>query len=218
MGLIKDMDINKDSLIIYHGLNNPEAIKKLSCMFVELLSLNGHAYDSTISEKLIVLKRLPEAGKILMRMAEGFKTKEESLASYYADLQKMLDMLKNVPSNEEFVKSLGGKFGKKIIQKYEKDKKIERWNATVFVSYVQEIGAIFKAESKWTKISENVIHGKIITCPLVKDEGKLNITNCTFIKGIFDEWALHAFGEGTERVHTLAHENNCCEIYIAFEL
>lgn len=215
MGLIEDIDINKDSLIIHPAFTDLDAIEKLAAMFVELLSLNGLTYSSTFGESLIVLKPMPAMGKILIRMAEGFKA-NEARVSCRTDLLKMLDMIKNLPSNEDFIKSLGYKFGRKLIQNYEEDKKIERWDSSTFTRYIQEIGAILAMESKWTTVSENVIQGKIITCSLVKEDSELNLTNCTFIKGIFDGLISHAFGERTERVHTLASGNDFCEIYVAF--
>jgi len=66
MGFIEDMDINNESLIIHHRFSNPDAIRKLANNFVELLHLNGHTYNSTAGENLIVLKQLPEIGKILI--------------------------------------------------------------------------------------------------------------------------------------------------------
>jgi len=215
MGLIEEIDINKDSLIIHHAFTDLDAVEKLAAMFVELLSLNGQTYSSTYGENLIVLKPMPAVGKILMRMAEGFKLSEPRV-NYRSDLLKMLDMLKNVPSNEDFIKSLGYKFGRRLIQNYEEDKKIQRWDASTFVRYVQEIGTILAMESKWTAVSENVIQGKIIACPLVKEDSEPNLTNCTFIKGIFDGLISHAFGERTERVHTLSAGEDFCEIYVAF--
>jgi hypothetical protein len=213
LGLIEDIDVKNDSLIIYHGFNNPEAIKKLANMFVELLNLTGSTYNFTSSEKLIVIKRLPEVSRILIKIVEDFK--EKPFSNYATEFHKMLDILKNMPSNEEFVKSLGWKFGKKIIQNYESDKRLERWDTNTFVKYMQDMGPIFAQDLKWTIISENVIHGKIISCPLVKADAAFNNMNCTFIKGILDEWISHSLGERTERVHTAAYGNNCCEIYVA---
>ncbi len=125
-------------------------------------------------------------------------------------------------SNEELIKSLGCEFGKTMIQNYEKDKKISTWDAEIFVKYMQETGVILKQDSKLEIISKNVIHGKIIVCPLVKDDAKFNNLNCTFIKGMFDGWILHAFGEQAEIVHTMpqitASRRDFCEIYVALRL
>ncbi len=217
MGLIEDMNINKDSLIIHHGLNNPDAIKKLADMFVELLNLSGQTYTSTVGENLIVLKPLPAVGKILIKIIEDFKPVEEPIENHHKDIIRMLDMLKNVPSNEEFIKSLGRKFGKRMIQTYEKDKKIDKWDAQSFIKCMQDMSVIFNQESKWEIVSENVIYGKISTCPLIKGEEKINSMNCTFIKGIFDEWISHVFGEQVERVHAMPTAFDFCEAYVAFD-
>ncbi|VVB89449.1 Uncharacterised protein [uncultured archaeon] len=185
------------------------------------MSLNGQTYSSTVGENLIVLKQLPPMSKILIRMVEDFQAEEDPAANNTAELVKMLDMLKNVPSNEDFIKSLGSKMGKKLIENYEKDKKINIWDSNTFVKYMEEMSVILKQVSNWSVVSENVIYGKITACPLVKGDA-LNAANCTFIKGLYDEWITHAFGEQIERVHsmskTIASGNDFCEIYVAFKL
>lgn len=219
-GIIEKIDADKDSLIIHHGLTEPLAIKKIAMIFVELLKLNGQTYSSEVNENLIVLKRVPEEGRIFIRLMEDLKTMEISLNDYHKHLPKMLDVLKNMPFDEKLITSLGCKFGKMIIQKYEEDKAIEKWDASTFVKYVQEMNAILKQDSKWDIISENVIQGKIFNCHMAKDDDKFNITNCTFIKGIVEGSMLHAFGDQSERIHKrqtgAATENNFCEIYVAF--
>lgn len=217
MGLIKNIDITKDSLIIHHGLTDPEAIKKLADIFSDILNLNGHTYSSVISENLIVMKQQPEVGKILTRMIEDMKPKELPLSDYHTDLLKMLDILRNVPSEEEFIKSFGIKFGRKMIQNYEKDKMIGKWDAIAFAKYLQDTSAILGQDAKWSNVSENVIHGEIIACPLVKDNGDISVTNCMFIKGIFNGWVSHAFGDPSKMVYKnqASGKGNTCEIYIA---
>jgi len=221
-GIIENVDIDKDSLIIHHTFTEPEAIKKLAYMFVELLRLSGHTYNSVTSRNLIVLKPIPRAGKILIKMIEELKTTEGLFENYHKDLLKMLDLLKNMPTNEDIIKSLGIEFGKMMMQNYEKDKKIGAWDTETFVMYMQKTGMILKQNSKWEIISKNVIYGKIIACPLVKDDDKFNNLNCTFIKGMFDGWISHAFGEQIEILHTTPQTtttgNGFCEIYVALRL
>lgn len=217
MGIIKNIDINKDSLIIHHGLSEPEAIKKLTDIFTELLNLNGRTYGATISENLIVMKLQPEVGKILTRMIEDLKHRESPLADYHTDLLKMLDMLRNVPSDEEFIRSFGSKFGKKMIENYEKDKKIGKWDAGSFLKYLQEAGTIIGQDSKWGSVSENVIRGEIKASSLVNGNGDNGATNGMFIKGIFSGWVSHAFGDPSKMVYKnqVMSENTPLEVYIA---
>ncbi len=221
-GIIENVDIDKDSLIIHHTFTEPEAIKKLAHMFVELLRLSGHTYNSVTSRNLIVLKSVPSAGKILIKMIDELKNTKEPFENYHKDLLKMLDLLKNMPTNEEIIKSLGCDFGKMMIQNYEKDKKIGAWDAETFVRYMQETDMIIKQDSKWEIISKNVIYGKIVACTLVKEDVKFNNLNCTFIRGMFDGWISHAFGEQAEIVHTMPQittsGSDFCEIYVALRL
>jgi hypothetical protein len=55
IGLIEDMDIIKDSLIIHHRLTNRESIGWLASMFEEILRQNGQTYNSIIGENIITL-------------------------------------------------------------------------------------------------------------------------------------------------------------------
>src|SRR3989304_8845115 len=132
---------------------------------------------------------------ILIKMIDELKTTEGPFENYHKDLLKMLDLLKKRPTNGEIIKSLGSEFGKVMIQNYQKYKKIGAWDAETFVVYMQETGMILKHDSKWEIIGKNVIYGKIVACPLVKDDANINNLNCTFIKGMFDAWISHAFGE-----------------------
>lgn len=216
IGIIKNIDINKDSLIIHHGLTEPVAVWRLSDMFVELLNQNGRTYSASIGENLIVVKLQPEVGKILTRMIEDLKPKEEPLANYHTDLLKMLDMLKNVPPDEEFIRSFGSKFGKKMIQNYEIDKKVGKWDAGSFIRYLQETNGVLGQDAKWANVSENVIHGEIRACHLVNDNGGAGATNCMFIKGILNGWVSHAFGDPSKMVYE-SQGKTPCEIYIALK-
>lgn len=220
-GIIENIDINKDSLVVHHTFGEPEAIKKLANMLVELLSLGGHAYSSVASKNLIVLKPIPRAGRILIKMIDEIKTGGDYTISYHANLLKTLDMLKNMPANEEFVKSLGCKFGKNMISAYEKDKNIKTWDGESFVRYLQDAGAILKQDLKCELIGENVIHGKIFTCPLVKCDGRFDTLNCIVIKGMLEGAIMHAFGEQVEIIYATpqpsADGSDFCEIYVTWK-
>jgi hypothetical protein len=219
IGLIEDMDINKNSLIIHHRFTNREAIGWLASMFEEILRQNGQTYNSIIGENLIILKQLPEVSKILVRMAEDLTVRDEPAGNYYSNLVKMLNLLRNVPSNDEFLKSLSSKFGKKIIQNYKKDNNISSWDVSTFEKYMKDMSAILKHESKWSIVGENIIFGQIFTCPLVKDNAQTSNINCTFIKGLYDGWISDAFGDKIERVHTMSktiNSGDCCEIYVYY--
>ena len=219
IGIIENADIDKETLIIHHSFTEPEAIKKLAGMFVELLRLSGHAYSSATSRNLIVLKPIPVAGKILIKMIGELRTTEGEFENYHLELLKMLDMLKNMPSNEELIKSLGGEFGKMIIQNHERNKKISSWDEGTFIKYMQETGAILHHDSMWEMIGKNVIHGKIAARSSAKSDIMINNFNYTFIKGMFDGWISHSFGEQAEVVHTMPEAGNeFWEIYIALRL
>ncbi len=219
MGLIESIEINKNSLIIHHGIKEPKAIEKLTNIFLDLLKSAGHVYSSEISENLIVLKHRSEIDKILSRMLEDLKAKKIPLKDYHLHLMKMLDMLKNVSYDNEIIKSSGSEFGGMMLCSYEKENRIGRWDVNNLVKYLQEVSNVLTQDANWEIVSDNVIHGRIIACPLVKGDGRFNPTSCAFIQEIFDASIAHAFGKQSERIHktyTKATDKNvACEIYVA---
>jgi hypothetical protein len=158
--------------------------------------------------------------KILVRFAEDLTIRDDPAGNYYSNLVKMLSLLRNVPSNDEFLKSLGSKFGKNILYNYKKEKNINVWDAGTFEKYMQDMSAILKQDSKWSIAGENIICGQIFTCPLVKDDAQTSSINCTFIKGLYDGWISDALGDKIERIHTMSKTfdsgKTCCEIYVYY--
>jgi len=216
-GLIENADIDKESLILYHSFTEPESINKLAHMFVELLRLSGHAYSSVTSRNLIVLNPIPGTGKILIKMIDTMRNSQVQFEKYHADLLKMLDMLKNMPSNEELIRSLGWKFGIMIIENYQKNKKISSWDEETFINYIKETSTILKMDSTWEIISKNAIYGRVDSFPWPKNDTRINNINSTFITGMFQGWISHDFGEETEIILTMPSKdsgNDFSEIYI----
>ncbi len=214
MGLIEHMEINRDSLIITHGFSNPKTIETLKNTIIELLQFDGQTYHSKVSGNLIILKKQSPVAKIIISMLENLETKEISFPDFNTYLMKMLELVKKVSSEDELIK-LGCECGKLMIRIYEKEKKVSRWDERRFIEYAQEASAVLLQDAEWELISENVIHGKIITCPLARNNNDFNIINCRFIKGIYNGWVSHVFGEKiTQNVHTEGERNNFCEIYV----
>jgi len=216
-GLIEKADIDKESLIIYHSFSDPESIKKLALMFVELLRSGGHEYSSVTSRNLIVFNPIPGTGKILIKMIDTMRNSKVHFEKYHSDLLKMLDMLKNMPSNEELIRSLGWKFGMMIIENYQKEKKISTWNEETLITYIKETSTILQIDSTWEIISRNAIYGRINRFPWANNDTRINNLNCMFINGMFQGWISHAFGKETEIVFTrpsIDSGNDFSEIYI----
>ena len=217
IGLIENADIDKESLIIYHSFSEPESIKKLALMFVELLRSGGHEYSSVTSRNLIVFNPIPGTGKILIKMIDTMRNSEVQFEKYHSDLLKMLDMLKNMPSNEELIRSLGWKFGIMIIENYQKDINITTWDEETFIKYLKETSTILKIDSTWEIIRKNAIYGRIKSFPWEKNDTRRNNLNVMFIKGMFKGWISHAFGQEIEIVLTMPSKdsgNDFCEIYL----
>ncbi len=219
MGLIEKMDIDADSLIIYHKFTTPKAIKKLGEILVNTLRLNGQIYTSKVSNNIISLKHQPEMCRITTKVLEDL-TREVTSENYPTYFSKVLELLKDEADYDEgFIKSLGYTFGKTMIQNYETNKKIDGWEASIFIDFIKETKEAHKHDVEWETISRSVICGRIKTCPL-KHGNDFDITTCTFINGIFDGSITHAFGENADRISKMQNQfknkEDFCEIYIAF--
>ena len=213
MGLIENMDID-NSIIVTHDFTNLKVIDTLTKVLLDSLQFNGQTYDSKVSGNIIILKKQSPIIRIFIRMLENIKTEKVSFSDFNTYLMRMMELVKKVSSEEEIAK-LGCKCGKIMIQIYEKEKNVNRWDVRKFIEYAQEASTILSQDTEWNIISQNVVHGRIITCPLARNN---NTINCEFIKGIFDGWIYHVFGEKrTHNIHTPASEKDSfCETYIAF--
>lgn len=217
MGIIEKMEIYKDSLVIHHGLTDATAIRKLANIFIDLIKLNGHAYSCALGDNLIILKRYERVNNICIKILDDLKSQNISVEDFREYLPKVLDVLGSVPFDDKFLKSIGSEFGRMIIQKYEKNNRIYSWDADTFINYLQEANAFLKQDTKWEVIGGKVIHGKILSCPLAKNNGNIKSHNCAFMKGMFEGWSAHAAGEQCERIYRQTMDKDkFCEIYVAF--
>ncbi|MCX9085112.1 MAG: hypothetical protein OIN87_09985 [Candidatus Methanoperedens sp.] len=221
-GIIEKIDIDKRSLIIHHTFSDPQAIQNLADMFIELLKIGGNTYNSVTSRNLIVLRHTPRENKILVKLISDLRYEEGSTRNYSDDLQKMLTLLRNMPFNEDIIKSLGSQFGKTMIQNYEKDRKIDIWDAQIFIKYLKETCVILDIDLNIDVISKNTIYAKIMTSSHGIDiaksihDARSNDPNCIFLNGIFGGWISHAFGENTEIVQTTSQEPGSGNEYCDF--
>jgi hypothetical protein len=217
MGLIEMIDVDDKSIIIHHGLSESMGIKKLADIFVELLALNGQKFLPEVNENLIILKHVPDERKN-SRTQGGINKINDSPADFDTDVLESLPVL--IPFDEDIIKSLGFDFGKRMIQSYEKEKMIEKWDTKSFIEFLNYMVALHKLDINWETVNGDLISGRIITCPAKDKTGKADITRCTFIKGMFNGCIVFAFGELPGVIHEShtgepGDENAGCKISIS---
>lgn len=214
MGLVELIDTEDDSIIIHHGLTEPDGIKKLADLLVELFRLNGQKYHPVVNENLIILKYIPRENA--SRQTYDPDRKEGLNGEFNTQILDTLPVL--IPFQEDIIKSLGYDFGKTIIQNYEKEKTIGKWDTNSFVEFLQYMVIHNELDIKWETVNGNLISGNIITCPAMDSSGTVDNTKCAFIKGMFDCCIAFAFGEQHEVVHDshkMDDNTAGCNIYIA---
>ena len=219
MGLIEEINLDNDSLIIKHGLSDSKGIEKLSNIFVELLRLNGHTYYSEVNENLIVLKHVPEMGKLFIKTLDDLSHKDMPFKDFTSGFQKMLPLLEKIPFDEKIITSFGSNFGEIMIQNYENENNIIDWNSGLFREFLKEVVSVCKLDVKWNVVNEGFLEGKVNSCPAYEKDGIINIAMCTFIKGIMGGCTRKAFGENVELIHKTCTDNGentgICDVYIA---
>ena len=55
MGIVERIDVNENTLYIYHGNTDKRAINAIEKILLNVLDLNGVKYESRCSENLIVM-------------------------------------------------------------------------------------------------------------------------------------------------------------------
>jgi len=66
MGIVERIDVNENTLYIYHGNTDRRAINAIEKILLNVLDLNGAKYESRCSENLIVMSPIKPKTEVLV--------------------------------------------------------------------------------------------------------------------------------------------------------
>ncbi len=215
------VEIDKNTISLYHNFRSEEAIGKLKKSLVSLLESNGHSYDASSVANIIVLTHRHEMGVKINEIVDNLKGSKNPIDQ---ELIMFLTLLKEIKNNPDIPLSLtafGRKIGATLMQEYENEKSIKNWNLENFQKALELI------DSKLHRVSEFKVEGNsllytINICSPVADGNTFDkhVCNamcvCQTIRETFKGALNYAFGSKAEFdvKKSVIQGDNFCEVMI----
>jgi predicted hydrocarbon binding protein len=210
------IDIEGDTLKVFHSYRNPRAVDTLKKIFLRLLEVNGHTYDAKSTRNLIILRHMPEIGIKISELITNLKKSGSNFDKELIGFLTFVSGLKEAPDISESIRALGYRMSKQILQEYEKEHKIRVWNLKTFQEALSALDSKIGRISEWRQVDENSVCYTVKKCNLVQIGGAFNIDICRFSRGVFKGALEYVFKSDVDVqvIKLLTHGDDRCEVCI----
>ena len=219
--IVDKVDIQNDTIILFHTYRNKDAIEKIRKQLIMLLEANGHTYDGEITNNMVVLKHRPDIGIKINNIVNNLKKSDSKFDQELATFLTFLKDIDNMANATTSISILGKRIGIALMQEYEKENNIKTWDLETFKKAFSMIDSKIHRESE-LKL-DNLNHDLVYTirrCNIVSGgEGvgsKFDSYICRAGRDAFKGAINYAFGNKVdiEIKRLLPHGDNCCEVII----
>lgn len=213
--VVDRVEIDKDTIILFHNYRNKEAIEKLKKILVTLLENNGHLYDAKSTANMLVLTHRPDVGIKINEIVDNLKLSSSRVDQELIMFMAFLKGLKNMPDIPLSLASLGRRVGKSLMQEYEREKVIKKWDLENFKKAFELINSKLHIESEW-KLEGNNLTYTVKKCNIAAEGNKFDTCVCHTARETFKGALEYAFGNKAELNinKLLSHGDNFCEVMI----
>jgi predicted hydrocarbon binding protein len=213
--VVDRVEIDRETLILFHNYRNIEVIDKLKKSLVALLEANGHLYDAKSTANMIVLTHRPDVGLKINAIIDNLKVSNSRVDQELIMFMAFLKGLKNMPDIPMSLTFLGRRMGKSLMQEYEKENSITKWSPETFQNAFSAIDSRLHRESEWKTDKNNLVY-LVRKCNIVAEGNTVDKYVCQTIRETFRGAISHAFGTQAqlEIRNLLSHGDNCCEVLI----
>lgn len=217
-GIIENIDIEGDTVKVFHSYRDPQAVDTLQQIFMNLFRLNGHTYEAQSTNNLIIFYHMPEIG---IRISEMINNLNKSNSKFDSELITFLTFLNGLKDETEICESLrilGYMMSKKIFEEYQKEHNIYEWDLKNFQEALTTFDSKIGRLSECSLIDENgcSMNYKVNECNLVNIGGDFNIDICQFSRGFFQGAVEYAFRNNAQIkvIKQLTHGDDRCEVIL----
>ncbi len=209
------VEIDKESIILFHNFRNNEAIEKLKMSLVSLLEANGHLYDAKSTANMIVLTHMPDIGLKINEIVDNLKLSNSRLDQELIMFMSFLKELKNTPDIPLSLTSLGRRIGKSLMQEYEKETGLKNWELEHFKKVLEIIDSKLGKRSEWKLDGKNLVY-TVGKCSIATEGNTVDTYVCHTSREVFKGALDYAFGNRAELEikKLLTHGDTCCEVLI----
>lgn len=213
--VVDTVEIEKDSIIIFHNYRSKNAIEKLKQTFVLLLEANGHLYEAKSTANMIVLTHRPDIGIKINEIVDNLKANNSRLDKELVKLMEYLKEVKSIPDIPLSFTSLGRRIGKSLMQVYENENNIKNWDQETFKKAFEIIDSKIHRESEWKVEGKNLVY-IIKKCNIASEADRFDMYLCHTGRETFKGALDYAFGNKAELEikKLISHKDKFCEVVI----
>jgi len=209
------VDIDKDTIALFHNFRTKEAIEKLKKSLVLLMESNGHLYDAASVANMIVLRHRSDVGTKINEIVDSLKASKSTVDQELIVFMAYLKGIRDIPDIPMSLTSLGRRIGISLMHEYESENNIKNWDLSTFSKALSVIDSRLRRESEWKLDGKNLLY-TVKKCDLASDGNVFDIYVCHTARETFKGALNYAFGNGVElNVNKLVtHGDNFCEVMI----
>jgi predicted hydrocarbon binding protein len=216
--IVDKLDIENDSLIVSHSYRKEKAINRLKNSFIILLESNGHLYDAKCVANKIVLTHRPDVGIKINEIVNDLKFSNSGVDHQLIMFMAFIKGLKDIPDVPLSLTVLGRRIGKSLMQEYETENNIKKWDLEVFQKALEKIDSKLQRESEWKLEEKNLLY-TIRKCKVATDGNIVEAYSCHIVRETFKGAMSYAFGNRAELQvkKLLTHGDNVCQVLIRIQ-
>jgi len=214
--VVDRIEIENDTLVIFHNYRTKEAVEKLKKIILTLLESNGHLYDGKSTENMILITHRPDIGLKINELIDDLKTSSNKVDQELLMFITYLSGLKDIPDIPMSLSVLGRRLGKSIMQEYELENNIKEWSLEKFKTAFEIIDPKLHRESEWALDGNGLIY-TVRKCSIAENDPNKCI--CHTIRETFKGALNYAFSNKAvlDVQKLLSKGDNFCEVVIRIQ-
>ena len=209
------VEIDKDTIALFHNFRTKEAIEKLKQSLILLLESNGHLYDAATIANMIVLRHRPDVGAKINEIVADLKTSKSTVDQELLVFMAYLKGIRDIPDIPMTLTSLGRRTGIYLMQEYERENSIKNWDMDKFSKALTIIDSRLHRESEWRLDGKKLLY-TVKKCNLASDGNSFDTYVCHTARETFKGALNYALGNRAELDinKLITHGDNFCEVMI----
>ena len=214
-GAVERVENRNNDIILFHSYRSREAIERIRKSLIMLMESGGHLYDGKITANMIVLTHRPDVGLKINQIIDHLKNSNSKLDQELVMFVTYLKGLKDIHDAPMSISVLGRRIGTSLIQEYEKENSIKRWDLTNFQRAFTLIDSKIHRESEW-KLEGNSLLYRIKKCDIVREGDNIDAYMCRAAREAFKGALNYVFGNRAELEikRLVTRGDNYCEVSI----
>ncbi|PWB52140.1 MAG: hypothetical protein C3F06_08975 [Candidatus Methanoperedenaceae archaeon] len=213
--IVDRVEIDKDTMILFHSYRSKGAIEKLRKSCHALLEANGHMYDARATANIIIMTHRSDVGRKINEVVDALKNSSNRLDQELLVFFGYLKGLKEIPDIPMSLTSLGRRTGKSLMQGYEQETLIKTWTLDNFQQALHSIDTRIHRESEWKLEGKDLLY-TVRKCNIAGNGNEFDNYVCHTVRETFKGALSYAFGNKAEMYtkYLLSHGDNFCEVVI----